>query len=138
MAETEADLVTLTAEVAAAYFDNNSVEIDDIGRVISGIHQALSAIGNPPVEEAASYEKQTPAQIRKSIAPDHLVSFIDGEPIYSIKSFNDYMRKTKPKTTVRLEVRRGDNLVTIDLPLEEWPKGLLPTLPTPKNIDPPK
>jgi len=76
--------------------------------------------------------------VKAGIQINDLVSFIDGEPIYSIKSFNDYMRKTKPKTTVRLEVRRGDNLVTIDLPLEEWPKGLLPTLPTPKNIDPPK
>ena len=85
MAESEHDLVTLTAEVAAAYFDNNTVEIDDIGRVISGIHQALAAIGNPPVEEAATYETQTPAQIRKSVTADHLISFIDGRKFKTLK-----------------------------------------------------
>ena len=67
-----------------------------------------------------------------------LVSFIDGEPIYSIKAFGDYLRKTRPGTTIRLEVRRGDNLQTIELKLDEWPKGLLPTLPQPKFADPPK
>src|SRR5476651_2689512 len=67
-----------------------------------------------------------------------LVSFIDGEPIYSIKAFNEFLRKTKPGMTIRLEVRRGDNLHTIDVKLEEWPKGLLPTVPQPKFPDPPK
>ena len=86
MTETDTDLVTLTAEVAAAYFDNNTVEIDDIGRVISGIHQALAAIGKPSVEEEGPTEdRQTPAQIRKSISPDHLISFIDGRKFKTLK-----------------------------------------------------
>lgn len=67
-----------------------------------------------------------------------LVSFIDGEPIYSIKAFNDYMRKTRPGTSIRLEVRRGDNLQTVEVKLDEWPKGLLPAIPIPKTIVPPK
>lgn len=86
MAESDPDLVTLSAEVAAAYFDNNTVAIEDIGRVISGIHQALAAIGNPPVEEEGpSEDRQTPAQIRKSITADHLVSFIDGRKFKTLK-----------------------------------------------------
>lgn len=86
MAESEHDLVTLTAEVAAAYFDNNTVAIDDIGRVISGIHQALAAIGDPPVEEEVPTEdRQTPAQIRKSVTADHLISFIDGRKFKTLK-----------------------------------------------------
>ena len=68
-----------------------------------------------------------------------LVSFLDGEPIYSIKAFNDFLRKTRPGMTLRLEVRRGDNLQTIELKLDVWPKGLLPVMPVPKGtIDPPK
>ena len=47
-----------------------------------------------------------------------LVSFIDGEPIYSIKTFNEFLRRTRPGMTVRLEVRRGDNLQTIEMKLE--------------------
>ncbi len=75
---------------------------------------------------------------KAGIEINDLVSFIDGEPIYSIKSFNEFLRKTKPGMTLRLEVRRGDNLKTIDLKLEEWPKGLLPVLPVPKGtIEPP-
>ena len=86
MAESETDLVTLTAEVASAYFDNNTVAIDDIGRVIAEVHQALAAIGNPPVEEEVpTEERQTPAQIRKSVTADHLISFIDGRKFKTLK-----------------------------------------------------
>ena len=85
MTESDNDLVTLTAEVASAYFDNNTVAIDDIGRVISGIHQALAAIGNPPVEDVPADDKQTAAQIRKSITQEHLVSFIDGRKFKILK-----------------------------------------------------
>jgi serine protease Do len=61
-----------------------------------------------------------------------LVSFIDGEPVYSIKSYQAVMSRTKPGDTVRMEVRRGDNLQSVDVKLEEWPKGLLkPTVAVP-------
>lgn len=55
------------------------------------------------------------------LKPDDLVSFVDGEPIYSIKAFNEYIRKTKPGMTLRLEVRRGENLQTVELKLAEFP-----------------
>jgi serine protease Do len=58
-----------------------------------------------------------------------LVSFIDGEPIYSIKAFNEYMRRTRPDMVVRIEVRRGDNLQSVELKLAEWPKNRLKPAP---------
>ena len=67
-----------------------------------------------------------------------LVSFIDGEPIYSIKAFTDLLRKTRPGMTVRLEVRRGDNLQSIEIKLDEWPKGLLPAIPVLRGGEFPK
>ncbi len=68
------------------------------------------------------------------IQVNDLVSFIDGEPIYSIKSYQAVMSRTKPGDTIRIEVRRGDNLQSVDVKLEEWPKGLLkPALPTDKK-----
>jgi len=73
---------------------------------------------------------------KSGVQINDLVSFIDGEPIYSIKSFNDFLRKTRPGTTIRLEVRRGDNLQSIEMKLDEWPKGLLPTLPQSKSAEP--
>lgn len=70
---------------------------------------------------------------KAGIQVNDLVSFIDGEPIYSIKSYLDVMGRTRPNDTVRMEVRRGDSLISVELKLGEWPKGLLkPTVePTP-------
>jgi S1-C subfamily serine protease len=59
---------------------------------------------------------------KAGLKPDDLISFVDGEPIYSIKAFQDYLRKTKPGMTLRLEVRRGESLQTIELKLAEFPK----------------
>ena len=40
--------------------------------------------------------------------PGDLISFVDGEPIVSITAFQDFLRaRTRPGTTIRLEVRRG-------------------------------
>jgi S1-C subfamily serine protease len=62
---------------------------------------------------------------KAGIQVNDLVSFIDGEPVYSIKSYLAAMSRTKPNDTVRMEVRRGDNLQTVDVKLGEWPKGML-------------
>jgi len=74
----------LVAEVAAAYFSNSHVSQSDLGAVISQIAASLSAVGETPsVEEPAAVEieqqKLTPAQIRKSITNDALISFEDGK-----------------------------------------------------------
>jgi len=63
---------------------------------------------------------------KAGLKADDLVSFIDGEPIYSVTAFHDYLKRTRPGTTIRLEVRRGDNLQTIELALTEHPKGTTP------------
>jgi serine protease Do len=69
---------------------------------------------------------------KAGIQVNDLVSFIDGEPIYSIKSYLAAMGRTKPGDTVRMEVRRGDNLQSVDVKLGEWPKGMLkPTASVP-------
>jgi S1-C subfamily serine protease len=71
---------------------------------------------------------------KAGIQVNDLVSFIDGEPIYSIKSYLDVMSRTRPGGVVRMEVRRGDNLQSVEVTLGEWPKGMLkPALPTEKK-----
>ncbi len=62
---------------------------------------------------------------KAGIMVNDLVSFVDGEPVYSIKSYLVAMGRTKPGDTVRMEVRRGDNLQSVDVKLGEWPKGTL-------------
>lgn len=69
---------------------------------------------------------------KAGIQVNDLVSFIDGEPIYSIKSFQAAMSRTRSGDTVRMEVRRGDNLQSVDVKLGDWPKGMLkPTVAVP-------
>lgn len=51
-----------------------------------------------------------------------LVSFVDGEPVPSIKAFHAALSKTRPGAVVRLEVRRGDALQSIEVKLAEPPK----------------
>ncbi|MCU0704723.1 MAG: S1C family serine protease [Fimbriiglobus sp.] len=62
---------------------------------------------------------------KAGIQVNDLVSFIDGEPIYSIKTYLAVMSRTQPGGTVRMEVRRGDNLQSVEIVLGEWPKGTL-------------
>ena len=75
----------------------------------------------------------SPAE-KAGLKADDLVSFIDGEPIYSIKMFHDYLKRTKSGTKLRLEVRRGENLQTVEIELGEYPVKALP----PKPVEPKK
>ena len=71
---------------------------------------------------------------KAGLKPDDLISFVDGEPIVSIKAFEAYRKaNTRPGTTVRLEVRRGDALQTIEMTL-----GTHPPRPTPPGAPPAK
>ena len=72
----------------------------------------------PYVEEC---EPNSPAA-KAGLKPNDLVSFVDGEPVGSIKAFTDALRKTRPGATIRLEVRRGDSLQTVEVKLEDAPK----------------
>ena len=70
------------------------------------------------------------------IRPDDLVSFVDGEPIVSITAFQDWIKKnTRPGTVIRLEVRRGESLQTIEMTLGTHPAKPNPvqTAPMPKT-----
>lgn len=71
----------------------------------------------------------SPAE-KAGLRPDDLVSFIDGEPVVSIKAFRDYIKKnTRAGSVVRLEVRRGETLETVELTLGAPPPK--PKPPTP-------
>jgi S1-C subfamily serine protease len=58
---------------------------------------------------------------------DDLVSFVDGEPVVSIKAFNEWIKKnTRPGTAIRLEVRRGETLQPIEMTLGTHPAKAKP------------
>jgi serine protease Do len=59
---------------------------------------------------------------KAGLLPDDLIVYVDGEPVNSIKAFNDYIEKTNPGMIIKLEIRRGDRLMPIELKLDEHPK----------------
>ncbi|SDA24467.1 transcriptional regulator, MucR family [Methylobacterium sp. UNC378MF] len=80
------DFIERTVDVVAAYVSNNSLPSAELPALIASIHEALNAIGSGPAAPAAeSVERPTPAQIRKSIRPDGLISFIDGKSYKTLK-----------------------------------------------------
>ncbi|UYW32496.1 MucR family transcriptional regulator [Methylorubrum extorquens] len=81
------DTVDLTATIVAAYVAKNTLPAKALPGLITSVHEALAGLGGTsatPVAEA-EIEKPTPAQIRKSITPDALISFIDGKPYKTLK-----------------------------------------------------
>ena len=79
------NFIELTADIVAAYVSNNSVRPADMAELIAGTHAALTGLGNAGAPAAPAAEKLTPGQIRKSITPDALISFLDGKPYKTLK-----------------------------------------------------
>ena len=80
-------LAELTGEIVSAYVTNNSVPAAELPTLIEGVHAALTTLqlGAPSRPPEADIEKPSAAQIRKSVRPDGLVSFLDGQPYKTLK-----------------------------------------------------
>ncbi|MDP4026579.1 MucR family transcriptional regulator [Methylobacterium sp. NEAU 140] len=70
------------------YVSNNHVAPADLPALIARVHAAISglcagAAGADPAE--AEVEKPSAAQIRKSVRPDGIISFIDGRAYKTLK-----------------------------------------------------
>jgi len=78
----KSELIELTADIASAYVENNTVAAGDLPALISSIHRALANIETPAAAEPA----RTPAvSIRKSIGDDYLICLEDGRKFKSLK-----------------------------------------------------
>lgn len=75
----------LAVDIVAAYVSNNSVPVADLPGLIGGVHAALTSLVGAPKASAPAMEKLTPAQIRKSISHDQLISFEDGKPYKTLR-----------------------------------------------------
>ncbi|GJE42682.1 MucR family transcriptional regulator [Methylobacterium soli] len=81
------ELVTLAADIVCAYVSNNSVPVAELSTLLGSVHAALNVLAAGPSQtaHAEDVEKPTPAQVRKSITPDALISFLDGKPYKTLK-----------------------------------------------------
>lgn len=79
--------IELAADIVAAYVSNNSLPASALGELLSSVHAAVSGLANggSATPEADKIEKATPAQIKKSITPDHLISFEDGKSYKTLR-----------------------------------------------------
>ncbi len=69
----------------AAYVSNNHVRAGELPALIAAIHAALTSLGQPIVPEEPEPERPTPAQIRRSITQEALISFVDGKAYKTLK-----------------------------------------------------
>ena len=79
------DYIELTADLVSAYVSNNHLQPAEIATLIANTHAALTGLSNSSAPEAPVADKPTPSQIRKSITPDALISFVDGKPYKTLK-----------------------------------------------------
>ncbi|WP_245516700.1 MucR family transcriptional regulator, partial [Methylobacterium segetis] len=80
------DFVELAGDIVSAYVSNKSLPVAELPALIVSVHAALNGLASGGVTTAAeTVEKPTPAQVRKSITPDALISFIDGKPYKTLK-----------------------------------------------------
>jgi S1-C subfamily serine protease len=59
---------------------------------------------------------------RAGLRPDDLIVYVDGEQVVSIKEFKEAMDRYDAGAELKLEVRRGDKLTTLNLKVEDQPK----------------
>ena len=77
--------VEITADIIAAYVSGNHVQAAELPALIASVHAALNDLRTGAPAEPAGPEKPTPAQVKKSITPDALISFIDGKRYKTLK-----------------------------------------------------
>ncbi len=77
-------LVTLTADIAAAFVSNNRVATAEISDLISSVHAALTGLDDTAAKEAPARLEPAIA-IRSSIKPDYIVCLEDGKKLKMLK-----------------------------------------------------
>ncbi|MGU3663547.1 MucR family transcriptional regulator, partial [Methylobacterium sp. A49B] len=83
------DFAELVGNIVAAYVSNNSVPVSELPKLIQGVHDAVRGLTSGGVSRATTavseIDRPSPAQVRKSVRPDGIVSFIDGKTYKTLK-----------------------------------------------------
>ncbi|KIU28799.1 MucR family transcriptional regulator [Methylobacterium radiotolerans] len=83
------DAVKLAGEIVAAYISNNSLPVNELPTLLRAVHETIANLGSgaapAAAEQAPEVTKVTPAQIRKSVQAEGIVSFIDGKTYKTLK-----------------------------------------------------
>lgn len=75
--EVKEDLLSLTADIAAAHVSNNRVAVGELAQLVRQIHEALQGLGQPAPDPAPA--KREPVMSPKAaIKPDTIVCLVCG------------------------------------------------------------
>jgi serine protease Do len=99
------------------------VKRPDVVAMTGGYH-GIRFVPNVLERTPAYVEELDPGSpaAKAGVQVNDLVSFLDGEPMYGIKTFHEAIKRLQPGTKIRLEVRRGDGLTTIEFELAPFPQ----------------
>jgi predicted transcriptional regulator len=84
MEDQDSTKIELTTEIVSSFVSKNNISIADLPGLINSVFTSLATLGKT-AEAVDQVEKPTNSQIRKSIKPDGLVSFIDGRTYKTLK-----------------------------------------------------
>lgn len=85
-ARRSAKALNLAGNIVSAYVAHNSLAMSELPKFIGCVHAALSDLANGATADTpVEAHKATPAQIRRSVTPDALISFIDGKAYKTLK-----------------------------------------------------
>lgn len=76
---------TLTADIVSAYVRGNPVPAASLPDLIRSVRGALEVNELAAVPAEPEIEKPTQAQIKKSVTPEAIISFIDGKSYKTLK-----------------------------------------------------
>jgi predicted transcriptional regulator len=77
-------MIEMASDIVSAYVSKNSVQVAELHGLIAFVHASLVGLYQPAAA-AEEDHKVTAAQIRKSVTPDTITSFLDGKPYKSLK-----------------------------------------------------
>ena len=77
--------VDITIDIVSAYLTHNHVSVSELPSLLTGVHAAFAGLDQRPEVPEPAVRRLTPAQIRRSITPDALISFIDGRSYKTLK-----------------------------------------------------
>jgi len=78
------DALELTTQIVSSYVSGNAIAAEELPDLIRTVYSSIS-LPAAPVEPPAAAPSLTPAQIRKSITPELLISFEDGKGYKTLK-----------------------------------------------------
>ncbi len=96
------EIISLTSQIASAYFSNHKVELDDIHAVISNIYDSINTIA---IKQTDYHTPKPAVPVDQSVHDDFIICLEDGKKLKMLKRYIKSTYNLSPE-----EYRRRWNL----------------------------